>query len=61
MSVSYTHLDVYKRQGYVLSGDIREVNTEVDKIAQTEEFKNERATTSIQTVSYTHLGEYFSI
>ena len=34
--------------GYVLSGDIREVNTEVDKIAQTEEFKNERATTSIQ-------------
>lgn len=34
--------------GYVLSGDIREVNTEVDKIAQTGEFKNERATTSIQ-------------
>ena len=34
--------------GYVLSGVIREVKTEVDKIAQAEAIENERATTSIQ-------------
>ena len=34
--------------GYVLSGVIREVQTEVDKIAQAEAIENERATTSIQ-------------
>ena len=34
--------------GYVLSNAIREVKTEVDKIAQTEAFENEKATTNVQ-------------
>ncbi len=43
--------------GYVLSGVIREVQTEVDKIAQAEAIENKRATTNIQIVKTDQNGE----
>ena len=42
MPVSYTHLDVYKRQGYTNAGKSTLLNAFIDKYEENEEKKEDR-------------------